>query len=379
MMIEWLIPLGILGAGLVPKGKKTDEKKINLVFENLGIGIKKGDKILYPNMVNKEMDEEKAVYIYTLPIGLKSDTCKDLPIGEALNKEVDISFDGVLRIAVYNKEIPSKWKYDETLLKPHTWLIPVGKNHEGILYHDFDKYPHMLCGGATRYGKTVFLKNTFYSLLMNQMENVEFYILDLKGGLEFGKYAGLPQVKGVASDLYEAGEMLYEISERIDQLKKTFRKNGFTNVVDTPIKKRTFIIVDEGAELSPIIIKNKNDKPIANHCQAVLSEIARIGGGLGMRLIYCTQYPVKDTVPMQVKMNIVARVSFLATATVGSMVILDETGAEDLPTIPGRGIYKVDKSRVIQAPYINDKYMHKQMGERNNEITRESGKPVNDY
>lgn len=379
MMLEWLIPLGILGAGLVPKGNKTDEQKINLLYRNLNIGIKKGESMVYPVLVNKHLLEEKTMYVYTLPIGVDSGSIKKLPIGEALNKEVEIEYDGILKINVYKNELPDKWNYDDDLLKLHTWMIPVGKNHEGLLYHDFDKYPHLLCGGVTRFGKTVFLKNMFYTLLMNQMSNVEFYILDLKGGLEFGKYEGLPQVKGVASDLYEAGEMLYEISQRLDVAKKEFRKNGYTNVVDTPIQKRTFIIVDEGAELSPAIIKNKEDKPIAQHCQSILSEISRIGGGLGMRLVYCTQYPVKEAVPMQVKMNIVARVSFVAAATISSMVILDESGAEDLPSIPGRAIYKVDKSRIIQAPYIDDKYMFNRMEGRENEITGKNRKPVNDY
>ena len=35
----------------------------------------------------------------------------------------------------------------------------------------------------------------------------------------------------------------------------------------------------------------------------MLSHIARIGGALGFRLIFCTQYPTGDTLPRQVKQN----------------------------------------------------------------------------
>ncbi|MCA1027155.1 hypothetical protein LCM23_13725 [Cytobacillus kochii] len=39
------------------------------------------------------------------------------------------------------------------------------------------------------------MKRTFYTLLMNQSDNIEFFILDLKGGMEFGMYEDIPQVK----------------------------------------------------------------------------------------------------------------------------------------------------------------------------------------
>lgn len=80
---------------------------------------------------------------------------------------------------------------------------------------------------------------------------------------------------------------------------------------------------------------------------------------------------------MQVKMNIVTRISFIAAAQIASRVILDEIGAEDLPSIPGRAIYKVEKNRVIQVPYIDDAYMIKQLEDREDE-TRKARKSVND-
>lgn len=158
----------------------------------------------------------------------------------------------------------------------------------------------------------------------------------------------------------------------------TFREKGYTNIIDTPIKKRTFIIVDKGAELSPNIVKDRNSKKFAEFCQASLSEIARIGGGLGYRLIYATQYPTKEAVPMQVKMNIVARISFICASQVASRVLLDEMGAEDLPSIPGRAIYLVEKKRTVQVPYIDDKMMFKMMEDYNAADTKSDRKVVND-
>ncbi|WP_335871983.1 FtsK/SpoIIIE domain-containing protein [Bacillus sp. 2205SS5-2] len=357
------LPFLAFGAALIPS-KKTDLKKIDEVFENMDICIKKGESIMYPKLRNKKQSETHSTYSYSLPNGLPSDKVEvaKIAICEALKKEIDIEYKGILLIRAYKNKLPDKWKYDEGLIREKTWEVPIGKNHEGILYHDFDKYPHMLIGGVTRFGKTVFMKNIFNTLLINQPANSKFYFLDLKGGLEFSKYLGLPQVKGVASDVYEAVSLLDEIIYLVKEREKLFKQNGWTNVVDSPIKERIFVIVDEGAELSPKIVQGEKKK-YAEACQSALSEIARIAGGLGVRLVYGTQYPTKEAVPMQIKMNIVARVSFVCAAQIASRVLLDEIGAESLPAIPGRAIYKIEKNRIVQAPYIDDKMMFKMMEE----------------
>ncbi|WP_110928427.1 FtsK/SpoIIIE domain-containing protein [Bacillus massiliglaciei] len=381
-MLEWLaIPAVVVGAAFVPKKKLTVEGKIQRIFENTNAGIKQGDSMNYPRLLNKEDKVSHVTYSYSLPLGMPADDAiKLLPaIRDGLNKEIEIEFTGVLLIRVFNKKLPVSWKYKDDLLQKGTWEVPVGRNHSGILYHDFDKYPHMLVGGVTRFGKTVFIKEAFYSLLMNQIENVDFYILDLKGGMEFGEYIGIPQVKAVASDIYESTELLSDVMEQLKAKQREMRAKRYKNIVDTPINQRTFIIVDEGAELSPQIINGKEAKKYAAFCQAVLSEIARIGGALGYRLIFCTQYPTREAVPMQIKANIVARLSFIAAEQVGSRVILDDVGAEDLPSIPGRAIYKIEKNRTVQVPYIDDKYMFNKMEERADAINHdENRKPAND-
>ena len=63
-----------------------------------------------------------------------------------------------------------------------------------------------------------------------------------------------------------------------------------------------------------------------------------------------------------------------------SRVLLDDTGAEDLPSIAGRAIYQIEKQRTIQVPYISDKQMLKMLGEMSDVInnTAASGKPTTD-
>ena len=376
-MIEWIIPAAIIGAGLIPKGKMTDEKKLEVIFKNRKVGIAKGENMSYPKLVRKYKNEDYTTYLYSLPLGIPSEAFESFKpvIKDGLNKDVEIEFDGLLKINVFENTLPTKWDYDETLLKPNTWLVPIGKNHTGIFYHDFEKYQTFLVGGVPGFGKTVLTKIMFNTLILNNPQNVNIYVLDLKGGLEYSKYSRLPQVKRVASDIYEATETLAEIVSKMKIMEEHFKEKWYTNIVDTDIKQRTFLFVDEGAELSPSMV-SKDKVQYAKACQTMISEIARIGRAIGFRLIYSTQYPSSRSIDMSIKMNILAKVSFVVSNHVASQVILDEPGAENLPSIPGRCIYLIDKPRTIQVPFIDDRMINKMMEDRDE--TRKARKIIDD-
>ena len=118
------------------------------------------------------------------------------------------------------------------------------------------------------------------------------------------------------------------------------KERHYTNVVETNIRERYFIIVDEGAELCPDKSMSKEKQKLLGACQHLLSHIARIGGALGFRLIFCTQYPTGDTLPRQVKQNSDAKLGFRLPTQTASQVVIDETGLESIESIPGRALLK---------------------------------------
>jgi len=378
-----LLPAIVIGASLIPKKKLKDKDVIQHVLKRTKTGTQRNENEMdYPKIINESHNEVYSTYIYKLPWGLHSDDfIIVLPaIEEAINKNVEFeSENGVFKLYVYHQSLPKQWNYTKDLLTPNKWLVPIGKNHKGVLYHDFDKYAHFLIGGVPGFGKTILTKVMFLSLILNNPKDVNIYILDLKGGLEYSKFLGLPQVKAVASDIFEATEILIDVVEKMKESEKLFKANGYTNITETAIKERTFIFVDEGAELSPGIV-GQDKKKLAQFCQSALSEIARIGRAVGFRLIYSTQYPSAKSVDMSIKQNIVSRVSFVVPSNVASRVILDDTGAEDLPSIPGRAIYSVDKKRTVQVPYISDKQIFELLEECEDEFPGdgENRKVIND-
>ncbi len=363
----------LIGSGLAAcliyaslKWKETDAKKIQHVFRNTNYRIKDHEPRLIKT-INKEKFTE---YIYAVPYGLIDDPKLQNILEKTLSKPVTVRFKGKLLVKVYKKLLSSKINYNWK--KTDGWNVPIGYSQDNLMYHDFDKIPHMTVSGATRQGKTVLLK-----LIMNhfiKQNDVEFFIIDLKGGLEFGKYEKLKQVKNVSSNISNTYQLLKNIEMKIKLDMQYFKEKGYSNILETNIKKRTFIIVDEGAEMAPSAHHSKEEKNMYKYCQHVLSEVARVSGALGYRLIFATQYPTADTLPRQIKQNSDAKISFRLPTEVASRVAIDESGAEKLEC-PGRAIYRTHEKHIIQVPFVTDKEIKERLGRfESHDTTREKKK-----
>lgn len=349
-----------IGAGIASlimytaaKRNPTDRYKLKCIFENLN--YKKGNRS--PTLIKRTKRSNYTEYVYSVPFGLIDDERLLPVIQKTLNKYVEIKFAGKLVINVYDNKLPRFVAYDWNKTKP--WIVPVGVTHKGMVYHNFDHIPHMTIAGTTRYGKTVLLK-LILAHLINNNEDVEFYILDLKGGLEFGQYRNLKQVKEVTRDIADAKKCLSSISKQMDKDMKYFEDKIYNNITKTNINRRSFIIVDEGAEL---------DKD----CQEYLSRVARIGGALGYRLVFATQYPTADTLPRQVKQNADAKISFRLPTEVASRVAIDESGAEQVDNV-GKAIYRTADRQIIQVPYITDKEIASKLRRHQDDPTKKEDK-----
>ncbi|PDY19581.1 FtsK/SpoIIIE domain-containing protein [Bacillus cereus] len=346
------------------ENKEDDRKKIQVFFEVSGIAIRSNEKLQYPVFIEQKDDDRSTTYVYRLPVGMPSKIIQKVEdvVSEGLNKPVRIQYDNYkLNIRVFYKDVPDKWNWEVGLIKEGKWQVPMGQSLERLIYHDFDKTPHMALGGLTRMGKTVFLKNVFTSLTLAQPEDIHLYIIDLKGGLEFGPYKNLKQVDSVAEKPREAFMVLSDILRKMEEKMQYMKARHYTNVVETNMKERYFIIVDEGAELCPDKSMKKEQQKLLGACQQMLSHIARIGGALGFRLIFCTQYPTGDTLPRQVKQNSDAKLGFRLPTQTASGVVIDESGLESIKSIPGRAIFKTDRLTEIQVPYISNEIMWKHL------------------
>lgn len=266
-------------------------------------------------------------------------------------KEIELDYDGLLIIRIYDKPMAKEVRF----VVGEGWKVPVGVTRamNNFRYHDFELIPHLVLGGATRYGKSNFINSMICSLLHSNADNVKLFLIDLKGGVELCDYENIQQTISIAYEPTEALETLQQAYKRMREIQIELRRKGKKNVQEGGIKERYFVIVDEVGELNPLEAVTKEEKYLKQECQTIMSQIARLGAGLGFRLVVATQYPTTDVIPRQIKQNADAKLCFRVQSGIASRVVLDAEGAEALPLIKGRAIYQTaDKREILQTPLI---------------------------
>lgn len=366
---------------------RNDATKIQRIAANCGLTVKEAGMTRTIHLKRRSKLKNGTEYVYRIPLGLSfSDFEKRLDhFQDGLNgktfsladlaelfkrkqrkpkqrKEIELQYDGMLKILVYDSPLPELVPFDDhTIGGLKGWQVPVGEGRNDSVTHDFDQIPHLIVAGTTRYGKSVFLKNVITTLIARKPDHTKFTLIDLKGGLTFNRYKNVRQVQTVAKDVSETLEALRTIQAEMYKRMDIFLEAGHEDVREAGYKDRHFIIVDEAAQLASAGYKGE-EKAMRIECEQIVAEIARIGGGLGYRLVYATQYPTADTLPRQVKQNCDARICFKLQTDIASRVVLDEEGAESLPLIKGRAIYLTDRKRVVQTPFIENKYIEEKIG-----------------
>ncbi|WP_352921200.1 FtsK/SpoIIIE domain-containing protein [Peribacillus simplex] len=371
------------------KPAKSDSQKILKIFNNAGLN-KGGETI---RIIRKEKIDNGMMYVFQIPLGLGSEDIfnkksviedglntrsreteihfrdiknlkslkwdmtifkqlkKILTKTKMINKEVEIEYDGMLKVKVFEGPLDEKIPWDKEMLQPGTWKVLIGKKRTELIYHDFDKTKHLIIAGVPGSGKSVVMKLIITSLILSQPDNVTFSLIDLKGGPAFARFKDCKQVENFAIDNKQAVEVLKKVEADMERVYQDLLvAKGFEDISEAGVKGRHFLVIDEAADLA-------GDKEAVE----ILTNIVRKGRGSGHYVVYATQYPTVQTVASQIKRNIPARLTYVLDSAIASNAVLDTNGAEDLPETPGRGIYKMAKQAIIQTPFIKNSEIDKQI------------------
>lgn len=362
-----LVTIGSSLFTLLPKKKMKDKKKIERIFWLAKVVVPdKNGKPIFAKFLKQEDKVDYFSYKYKLPMGIRSKKVMELKeaLIEGLGKPVEFAYDNyVLEVKVYKQELPFRVDFEYPMCRMKTWKVAIGQSLDGLVYHDFEKTPNTLIGGNPGYGKSQLLHTICTQLLVQQGENVEFYIVDLKGKLEFQEYEHIKQCKAVAGNVLETLLVLMKVVEDLNKTIEFLRSKHIKNISDSPIKKRKFVIVDEIADLSP----GGLDKFERELCIELLTQIARKGRAAGFRLIVATQYPLASVIGSTLKAVCDAKIGFRLTSVTESSVIIDTGGLEQLPFLreledgshegAGRIIYKTDRLQTLQVPHVSDEQL----------------------
>jgi len=400
-MIFEIVTTGLFGglainAFIKKKGLATnDSGKIQRIISLSGLNVKDGKETLTTQLISKKQYNWGWEYKYRIPLGrsfeeyvhkksiledglnnrkkrITLNDLKSLQIDSNIidnikhlwknklteSKELELSYDGLLILRVYDEPLPTKIAFTVG----DGWKVPVGVTREKntFIYHDFEKIPHIVLGGATRYGKSNFINSMITSLLQSKPDHVKLFLIDLKGGVELCDYESIKQTVSIAYEPEEALQTLQLAYDQMRIIQSKMRALGKKSVQEAGVKERFFIIIDEVGELNPAEAVTKEERKLKQECQTLMSQIARLGAGLGFRQILATQYPTGDVIPRQCKQNSDAKLSFRVQSATASRVVLDEIGAENLPQIKGRAIYQTaDKREILQTPLVTSEIIQK--------------------
>lgn len=222
--------------------------------------------------------------------------------------------------------------------------------------------PHIGIAGETGWGKSKMVQLILFSLCLQQTPaNLHVYIVDLKAGVTFAEWTNAAHVKGVYTDTDTALDALQTVRDDMwRRLSLLFDAKAHFRPL--PAFPELLLVIDEGGELSPagaMDTDTRKEKMIRTRCMQLLSELVRIGREPGIHVIYATQRPDHNTLPVNIRSQLGARFCFKVKEEADSRIVLDHSGAE-LLTRPGQMIYQVGTfERTLQATFVPDDMIKK--------------------
>lgn len=186
--------------------------------------------------------------------------------------------------------------------------------------------PHAVVGGMTGSGKSELLVSWVLALAQTcSPTEVNFLLVDFKGGSSFTAVSALPHTVGLITDLdqHTAARALTSLRAELRHRERVIAAAGaraLDELADGERMPRLVIVVDEFA----VVV---NDFP---DLQALFADLAGRGRSLGIHLILCTQRPagvIRDSVLANCSLRISLRVNNAADST----AVVGTSAAADLP------------------------------------------------
>jgi DNA segregation ATPase FtsK/SpoIIIE-like protein len=231
------------------------------------------------------------------------------------------------------------------------------------IYRNLADAPHMIVAGSSGGGKSNMencIACTF--LTRNDHQRVKMVFFDLKGGVEFSHFAGIPHLypmennKGWSStgiveypsDVISALDVLFdECMSRLAKLKKAKVKNvNEFNRGKHPKNRIPYIVVffDEWASTK---------KLVGDKAEVILSNIANLSRSAGIHFILSTQYPKAEIINTTISVNFPWRIAF-NMSNGASQSVLGTWDAFGLSPV-GRAVLQTSEGPIqVQTPRINN-------------------------
>jgi len=189
----------------------------------------------------------------------------------------------------------------------------------------FDKFSHLLVVGTTGYGKSTFLNVLMQNLLINLKRIDTIYMLDLKGGVELGRYRHLSDKIHLIREYDPIPNLIIELNNLVEHRLNQMFESGQTNWPEGKI----FLIIDEYGEIQLQRPSDSAGKKQHDRLLADLIRLAARGRAAGITIIAQTQSPTDAMIGSRVKAQLANKISFKLESNREAQLVFNST--QDLP------------------------------------------------
>lgn len=272
----------------------------------------------------------------------------------------DSEFNFFIRVGLKNSVmgIPRNVPWQKAfaaLPKTLPFTVAVGINdHNKVVYQDLRKWPHGIIAGATGGGKSTQILQWLITMIKrNSPHNLKFIFVDLKEGIELGRFKDLPHTLQYVEEKAQVAPALQwtvnEYTRRMKMFKGKCQNITGWNATQKKKKKLPYIffVVDEIADIML-------DKALKAEAIEDLSKLARKARAAGIHVIVATQIVEAAVLPVQIRGNFPGRCVFSVPGNSESIMVLNNGMAVGLEP-PGRCVYRHGSKHVyLQAPIATD-------------------------
>jgi len=249
--------------------------------------------------------------------------------------------------------------------KPMHVAIGMGPNKK-LYYDDIRDWPHLLIGGATKWGKTSWIHQALATLVLrNDPEKLKLMLFDFKRiGLNI--YKPLPHLAhpeyGFISDVGNAEDALTWLLNEMDHRFDLLEAEGVEDIEGYNYRRKRhrmpyiLFVIDE---VSDMFMHPDYGAKLRTRLEGTVLFLAQKGRAAGIFIWIGTQTPKAEIITTPIKYNLVARIAVNCSNNSASQIILDNKLAKGL-AVKGRLIYQFSgiEGIELQAPFIERDQVH---------------------
>ncbi|MCC9603830.1 AAA family ATPase [Stieleria sp. JC731] len=248
---------------------------------------------------------------------------------------------------------------------------------------------HVLIAGKTGSGKSTLLHALITSGAYHYgPDQLQFYLLDFKKGVEFKPYADsqLPHARviGIESEREFGRSVLQRLDEELQQRGELFRAESAQELseyrrLSGQSMPRIMLVIDEFQELFV------RDDKVAAECSMLLDRLVRQGRSFGIHIVLSSQSLAGAySLPRATLGQMAVRIAMQCSESDAALILSDENTAARLISRPGEAIYNdagglIEGNQPFQVAWLGSDKHHELLNTitaRDESLTKDLPPPV---